>query len=144
MIHFRHRAILYKGGKVLGESENKLKTYEDGKFIGSLHAERGVIKIIKNDLRKNRKRRTKNGNYHICVVRIKEDINGRITYKNSKPCMDCLQLMKQYGVDKVSYSNNNGVIITEKVKDVKTTHRSASRKYEHLFNLLRKKTNMKF
>lgn len=44
--------------------------------------------------------------------------------KNSRPCADCLETMKQIGIRRVYYSSNSGEIICEKVSQMVSNHHS--------------------
>jgi hypothetical protein len=46
--------------------------------------------------------------------------DGKI--KNSKPCMHCLQYMKNIGIKKICYSNEEGEFVNEKIKNIETVH----------------------
>ena len=43
---------------------------------------------------------------------------------NSKPCANCLALMKKYNITRVVYSDEHGALITEKVARMESTHLS--------------------
>lgn len=43
-------------------------------------------------------------------------------YLESRPCNECVKMMKKLGIKKVHYSNEKGEIITEKVKDMALKH----------------------
>ena len=49
--------------------------------------------------------------------------------KNSRPCADCLETMKMFGIRRVYYSLDNGEIVYEKVSDMISTHRSTMTKF---------------
>lgn len=61
--------------------------------------------------------------YSILVIRIKRD-TGDLVY--SKPCYDCIQAMRKYGIRKVYYSGHHGEIIMEKINCI-TNRPSAGR-----------------
>lgn len=48
--------------------------------------------------------------------------------KDSAPCVDCTNKMKQLGIKKVIYSNAEGGITLCKLKDYETTKKTRSRK----------------
>ena len=54
--------------------------------------------------------------------------NG-VKYKNSKPCKDCCEYMKQQGIKKVFYSNDDEIILCEKISTIKTEHICMSKKH---------------
>lgn len=43
---------------------------------------------------------------------------------NSKPCANCLALMKRHRITRVIYSDEHGELVTEKVARMETTHLS--------------------
>lgn len=46
----------------------------------------------------------------------------RIELKNSKPCMNCYKYMALFNINRISYSNEEYGITTEKYKDFSTDH----------------------
>ena len=56
------------------------------------------------------------------VVRIKE-VQGKLVVKNSKPCDNCIKLMRLFNVKRVFYTNDDGEFVCEKVKSDKLTNR---------------------
>lgn len=58
------------------------------------------------------------------------------TLANSRPCYNCLQLMKQANIRKVYYSDCHGNIICENVKDMISIHASVVAKNIHRMNFL--------
>lgn len=102
MMH-RHSAVILKKGVPIIYGFNHLKG------IKTFHAEHDVINKTKNNLR----------NSTIIVIRW----NGT-RLMNSKPCCRCCALMKTYKIKNVIYSDENGEIIIERVKDIKTNHES--------------------
>jgi len=53
---------------------------------------------------------------------------------NSRPCFNCLSMMKAVNIRKVYYTDNNGNIISEIVKDMISIQASAVTKYIHTIN----------
>ena len=45
---------------------------------------------------------------------------------NSKPCNTCIYYMQLYGIKSVYYSNEEGVIVKEKLTDITADHLSIS------------------
>jgi len=43
---------------------------------------------------------------------------------NSKPCLECIETMKKWGIRRVYYSTDNGDLVYEKVLNMYSTHRS--------------------
>jgi len=71
------------------------------------------LKRQKKDLKK----------YAVLVIRVKRD-TGALVY--SKPCHDCIQAMRKYGIKTVYYSGHDGEIIMERVNKM-TNRPSAGR-----------------
>ena len=44
--------------------------------------------------------------------------------RNSKPCSECIQIMKKLNIRRVYYSTNEGSLVYEKVSNIESTHRS--------------------
>jgi hypothetical protein len=57
-------------------------------------------------------------NVDLIVIRISK--NGDL--KNSKPCIDCLKILKKAKCNRIYYSDENGQITMEKIKHMKSTH----------------------
>jgi hypothetical protein len=55
-------------------------------------------------------------------------INNRGEMKNSRPCNNCIRYMKLFNVRKVYYSDNDGDIVLEKVKDMEYLHSSVAQR----------------
>jgi hypothetical protein len=58
----------------------------------------------------------------ICIIVIR--INNKGELCNSRPCIECLDILKMIGIKSIYYSNDNGNIIEEKVKFMKSIHLS--------------------
>ena len=48
--------------------------------------------------------------------------------RDSAPCEDCSAKMKELGVKKVVYTNSEGNLVSEKMKDYKTNHVTLARR----------------
>jgi len=76
-------------------------------MVLSKHAEENVLsKFFKSNSKI--KSRSK---LQIIVIRI--DANENLT--NSKPCNHCIEIMRSYGVRKVTYSTKEGICVTESI-----------------------------
>ena len=55
---------------------------------------------------------------------------------NSKPCNTCIYYMQLYGIKSVYYSNEDGVIVKEKLNDITADHLSISQNkyYKYIDN----------
>lgn len=56
--------------------------------------------------------------YSIVVLRV----NSSGDLVNSHPCKNCLNIIKLFKIKYVSYSNEEGNIVTKKSKELTTTH----------------------
>lgn len=63
-------------------------------------------------------------NLSIIVIRV----NGEGRLCNSRPCINCLNYMKLFSIKTVHYSTEEGEIISEKIKEMHTTHLSVAHK----------------
>ena len=105
----RHGAVLFRGHKMVSAGFNR----------GS-HAEIEALRksgIDRMDRRQKRK-------YNILVVRMARD--GKLT--NSRPCNDCINILRASGIYKVFYSNNLGEIACEKIDAMELLHISIGRR----------------
>lgn len=73
-----------------------------------------------------------------CLLVIRRSKTGILN--NSKPCTDCIKMMKTYGIYKIFYSNEKGDIVYEKVNNM-ISRPSSGRKY---FNTLINKKHCKY
>jgi len=44
--------------------------------------------------------------------------------KNSKPCSQCIETLKYFNIRGVFYTSENGVLVYEKISNIKNNHRS--------------------
>ena len=63
----------------------------------------------------------------ILVIRI----NKNFALKNSRPCNQCIDKLIKFGIRKVFYSNEDGIIVSEFVERMEKIHISSGTK--HLF-----------
>jgi deoxycytidylate deaminase len=63
---------------------------------------------------------------YIVVIRLGGDTHSN--FVNSKPCMHCINYMKNLGIKKIYYSNQLGEIIHEKVSAMSSNHISMIRR----------------
>jgi hypothetical protein len=98
----KHVAALIKNGKVMNIRTN----------MQDLHAETQVIKNkIEGDI--------------VFVIRYE---NGY--FKNSKPCIDCINALKKYNIKKIAFSTGdiNNPFVIEGIYDIQTTWKSQFRR----------------
>ena len=68
-----------------------------------------------------KKLRKKCSNVEIVVIK---QSTKAICLGNSRPCIICLNMMKLLNFKNVYYSNSDGDMISEKVSDMQSTHKS--------------------
>jgi len=61
---------------------------------------------------------------------------------NSRPCYNCLNMMKAIGIRKVHYNDNNGIIISETVKNMVSIQSSSVTRFMGQFSNDTKTTNI--
>jgi deoxycytidylate deaminase len=49
---------------------------------------------------------------------------GEIILKQSKPCHDCIVILKKLGIKGVYYTDSNGNILYEKISNINNMHKS--------------------
>lgn len=81
-----------------------------------------IANMTQKDMRNKRKRhKVKKNGCDLLVIRI--DKNGNLN--NSKPCNDCIRMLKEFNINRVYYSNSEGKIICEKVSHMTTNYTSS-------------------
>jgi deoxycytidylate deaminase len=73
---------------------------------------------------------------HLIVIRV----NSFEDLCESKPCQNCLRLLQQYGIRKVTYSTANGLLITENIATMESTPSVGYRSAERIIDLLNELT----
>lgn len=116
-------AALIKGQKFLSKPcGNSVRNVCRGHACGSLHAEaHAILEYFGKDLMYSAKNgggffvaKNKKIKCDLVVIRI----NREDKICKSRPCYNCLAMMKSVGIRKVYYSDNNQNIICENVKDM--------------------------
>ena len=62
--------------------------------------------------------RRKLGKECLIVVRINNDKSSSIPFKNSAPCSECIAKLRQYNIQKIMYSLDDGTFHYERVRDL--------------------------
>lgn len=135
---YRHGAIITKNSKVI------VKGYNDGtrtKILDQIHpcvhAEIDALNKLISLLKKKNTHQNKKDfmifvrkslkKYIIWVVRAPgKESDSNQTYFNSIPCVECLKVLKHYGIGKVGFSDNNGQIVIKKIEHIDTKHITSS------------------
>lgn len=136
-INQRLAAVLIKGKRMVSQPCcNTLRNKCKGTLCGSLHAEtNAILSYYGNKLSFNKKegwyfdktkeRNSKAKNLDLFVIRI----NHNNDICNSRPCFNCLDLMKTVGINRVYYSVDNGDVICEHVKNMVSIQASSTTIY---------------
>lgn len=115
-VHYKHSACLLKNDKILTVGKNKYfkKELINDKLIKfSIHAE---IDVLFKHNTKNLK------GLDILIIRVGDK---SFNLKNSRPCNSCIEKLKQRGIRKVYYSNDNGDIVYEFIENMPKIHDSS-------------------
>ena len=99
---------------------------KNGKIAHTMHAEVNTINkyiaLYRKKGYKDSDIRRKLGKQCLIVVRINNNKNAEFPVTNSAPCSDCIQYLKQYNIQKIIYSIDDGNLHFERVKDLIGTH----------------------
>jgi formylmethanofuran dehydrogenase subunit E len=90
--NYRHVALVMKGGAIKSIGLNITRHAEVAALMGLFPDERYGVKIVS--------------------VRIRKDGS----FAMAKPCKECEEFMRMYGVKKVVWSDSNGVFHTERYR----------------------------
>lgn len=105
-------SCLIQNGKIISNIFCNTYNYRDSY---NSHAETNVIL--------NYYRRHQKNNKKISIITIR--LNKHNELCNARPCFHCLDLIKKVGIRKSYYSTDNGMIASENVKYMLSTHLSA-------------------
>ena len=89
----------------------------------SVHAEEGVIDKFSKHTRKKQIKHLNVNKFTFIVIRVDKEGN----LKESCPCTNCLSVISSVGIKKVTYSRDDGTIITKKIKDISSRYSKAYR-----------------
>lgn len=73
---------------------------------------------------------------HLIVIRV----NNAGDLCESKPCQNCLKLLRDYGIRKVTYSTQEGLLVTENIAHMESTPSVGYRSAERVMALLEELT----
>jgi DNA-binding XRE family transcriptional regulator/deoxycytidylate deaminase len=94
---------------------NSSRTYVDKKIKSSVHAEDAVIRNCRR-----RFTRIKTSNLKLVVVRINSSNSNLLM---SKPCVNCTNIIRDFGVKKIYYINEDQKLICENVDNLCSFHK---------------------
>ena len=109
-IKCKHAAALICGNTIYATDCNKFSI-----DCRTIHAEINVTLPYKNYL----------SGMDIIVIRI----NDKCVLRNSRPCNECINKLEKLGIRRIYYSNQDGIIISELVKDMPRLHISSGTRY---------------
>lgn len=115
-----HCALVIKKGKPVIYGVNHDRSYINKKLIYSFHAETDALHRYCKLIHKNT-----NLKIDIFVIRIDNQNN----LKNSYPCNNCIHKFFEIGVKNIYYSNENGIIVKEKVSNLETRFYTSGDRY---------------
>jgi len=121
--HFKMASAIILGSKLVGDVySNTGQQYFKGHDIGSTHAELNAIKgyyRLSFDQKKGWiGKKSRSNKLNLVVIKI----DGNEQLCNSRPCNNCLNIMKQVGIKKVYYSVSPNKIICENVRNMISIH----------------------
>ena len=88
---------------------NSTRTYINKKITPSIHAEHDAIYNCRN-----RFKNIKTRNLKLMVIRV----SNSDELLNSKPCLNCTEMIRAYGIRKVYYINEENKLVFERVHDL--------------------------
>lgn len=109
--HKHAAALLYNKTDIVTYAINKY--IKKGIYFKTIHAEINLLHKIKN---------TKFSGLDIIVIRVNENSNKLL---NSRPCNNCIDILKSKGIRKVHYSTSDGNIVIEYVQNMDKLHVSS-------------------
>lgn len=113
----KHGAVLFYKNNIETIAFNEY----DSKY-NTKHAEQECINKYKNKIRKYKKDKKK---FNLLVIRL----STQNKLLNSKPCHECCRVLKESGIiNKIYYSNENGHIITERINNFNSEHKTLLQK----------------
>ena len=118
IVYYKHAAALISGDTIFSSGVNKfIKEIKINDQIHhkTMHAEITVFEKLP---------RKKVKGMDILVIRI----NKNFALKNSRPCNQCIDKLIKFGIRKVFYSNEDGIIVSEFVERMEKIHISSGTK----------------
>lgn len=96
------------------------------------HAEENVLQKYHSKIGTQGRKVITPRKLHMYVIRINKA--GEIT--ESKPCSHCAQILRNYGIRRVTYSTKEGSLVTESLETIKTEPSVGYRSVERVMNIL--------
>ena len=121
----KHGCVITRNGKIISYGYNHYKSKLSHFHIKGLdnnvcavHAELHALEKLCNSLS------FKNRYFNKCNVYVVRISNNKQDYLNSKPCYNCIKILKHYNLSKTYYSSENNSFSVEKIKDIESNHLS--------------------
>jgi len=109
-IQFKLAAGLFYSKKgFISMGYNSSRTYQNKKITPSIHAEHDAIYNCKSRFRK-----VKTKNLKMIVIRV----SSTEQLLNSKPCLNCAHLIREYGIKKIYYINDENKLVFDRVEQL--------------------------
>ena len=134
--NLKHGSVITKGGKVASKGYNKGNR---SKILGQVHscthaeidAASKLVNMLNRKVHKNKSLETLLKKYVVWAVRVCQVDRKTKTYamKNSKPCKHCINKLVQLGFNKCAYSDDNGNIVHDKLRNMDGYISSSQRIY---------------
>lgn len=126
----KHGCIITKNGKIISYGYNHYQSKMKSFYIKgldtnicALHAEMHALEKLYNSYT------FKNKFFNKCNIYVVRISNTTKEYLNSKPCSNCIKILKYYNLSKTYYSSENNSFSVEKIKDLKSNHLSQGFKF---------------
>lgn len=105
--------MLNSGVKYVGDANDLKNKIQDRGVIFAKHAEENVLQKF---CRSKYRRMYRPKQLTLIVIRI-----NRYNIIDSKPCSNCVKIMRQFGLRRVIYSYSDGSLITESLNNIETS-----------------------
>lgn len=126
-VFMKHGCVAVLNGRVMARGHNHYRTQSSDGYIKNsctCHAEMDTLRTLNKRTGKGKK---EVNNKKIILYIVRTDNKGEL--KESGPCIDCLQRIKQLNIKKIIYSCNNNSVVISKPKDYTPVHLSLGRRY---------------
>ena len=130
--HYKLGCVIIKNGQIICRNCNDKRSRINGKNFVCIHAEVNCI----HNLLKYEKNQRKLKKYIIFVVRLGKDELGNTILRNAKPCKYCTETIQKYGLKKIYYSNELGIIEKMKINNLESNYISRGYKRIDNFNII--------
>lgn len=108
---YRHSAVVFKSSRIYSSGCNAIRSHSIHKrycdYEHSLHAEQAALSGL--DWKKLK---------GSSILILRSNVNNLTQFHMARPCPMCLQLIKHIGFSWCYYSNPEGLIVRERVKEM--------------------------